>query len=69
MVQDALLKSFEEFEIKDSEKSKIMGGVVINGCRQNGSTSYIDYYVVGLGQICDYELNRSDDSGWCAALL
>jgi hypothetical protein len=70
MQKDALLEAFQEFEIAGSEKSKILGGIYPNGCNQSGSNSYIDYYVPGVGQVCNYHLeDRVDADGWCQNLL
>ena len=65
-----LLEDFKQFEIRDEAKSRILGGSArTNGCRQNGSESYVDYIVDNCYQYSDVHAGSSDASGWCADMV
>ncbi|HYC83738.1 MAG TPA: hypothetical protein VEB86_00890 [Chryseosolibacter sp.] len=66
MKKDALLSQFEQFEMSTDEKQMIKGGkIYINGCSQNGSTSYVDYVGNDGRQWCDAKYSDNDAAGWC----
>ncbi|HYC83739.1 MAG TPA: hypothetical protein VEB86_00895 [Chryseosolibacter sp.] len=66
MKQDKLLSAFEQFELSRDEKQQITGGKIwINGCRQDGKTSYVDYMGNDGRQWSDAKYSDNDADGWC----
>jgi hypothetical protein len=68
MKNDVLLESFLEFELSDSEKSKVIGGDWATiGCAQNGSSSYADYRTGDGSILCNVLVSSNDGSGYMSS--